>query len=179
MKFFNEHIKTSIKHLNNQLLCKDNIIVQRSLRQPKNILAFLNTQTEFFVKKCLRPRCKTCNIIIEARKNIKIGTQFCTFNTNMNCTSSNVIYLLRCNVCSEFYIGQTTQKLSERMNLHRQHILNEHTSFLYVSFHIRNCGYNFSVIPLFKSNNSSSYILLHMESYFITVLKPTLNRDFT
>jgi hypothetical protein len=36
----------------------------------------------------------------------------------MDCTVENVLYVLVCNGCKEFYIGQTGDKLRNRKNVH-------------------------------------------------------------
>jgi len=79
----------------------------------------------FSSNKCSRKRCSHCPNIIETNtfrssQNAKI------FNvkSNMNCSSKDVIYLIECKKCKMQYVGQTKQKLSERMNRHRYDILN-------------------------------------------------------
>ena len=55
----------------------------------------------------------------------------CSFTTNIGgkdrhfytssgkCTTQNVIYLALCKCCQRYYVGRTTQPLSERTNCHR------------------------------------------------------------
>lgn len=43
-------------------------------------------------------------------------------NNNLNCTSSNIIYLITCNKCGIQYVGETLCPLHERMNKHRSNI---------------------------------------------------------
>ena len=40
----------------------------------------------------------------------------------MDCTVKNVIYVLVCNGCKEFYIGQTGDKLRNRKTVHIQQV---------------------------------------------------------
>ena len=40
-------------------------------------------------------------------------------NTNINCKSNNLIYLLTCESCGLQYVGETALALNKRMNIHR------------------------------------------------------------
>lgn len=177
LKFYKTIVYPTVNNISLGKCFPHNFSINRGLRQPKNILQSLSQQSTYRVKKCLRPRCKTCSILIERNRSITINNKKCTFNCNMSCVTRNVIYILICNRCKKTYVGQTTLELSKRINLHRQHINNPATSVLYVSAHMRICGYDYSVIPIFCTHNSSTFILQHMESYFIYLLQPELNRD--
>ena len=125
---------------------------------------------------CKRPKCKTCNILIEAKNHINIYGKKLIFNANMSCITSNVIYILFCNGCTEIYVGETSINLSLRMNLHRNHIENTNYRHFYVSKHIKNCGNSaFKVIPIYQVPNKSDYLRRKMEIYFISILNPKLN----
>ena len=170
----NKRIKPIIENLNNEIFREKPIRIQRCLRQSGSILKYLNSQHHFNVKKCSRPRCKLCPLIIESKNYKIINNVKIKFNTNMTCTSRNVIYILFCS-CDEFYVGQTKQQLCNRATVHRQQIKNEKYSFLKVSKHIQNCGGNFKILPIFCVFKSSFYFLSKLEFYFIRILKPTLN----
>ena len=177
VKFFNEKVKPFVAHINNTFYREQPITIQKCFKQPPNIIRFLNMLHSFSVQKCNRSRCKTCAIIIEKRDSIDINGKLIKFNCNMTCESRNVTYVLFCNTCNSIYVGETCQIFSMRVSLHRQHIINPRYSVLFVSKHIRECGSNFSVIPIFKTDNRSSYIFLQMEHYFIQYLQPSLNRS--
>jgi ferredoxin len=150
----------------------------KSIKQPPSLLKHIKQQKNTFsVTKCGRSRCKTCQIIIQSRKTINIGSMQLPITSNMNCTTTHVIYLIFCSGCNNFYVGQTTQQLCNRMTLHRQHINTPNYANQPVSHHIRQCGSQFLVSPLFQSPIKSSYILLKMEQFFINLLKPVLNCD--
>jgi hypothetical protein len=153
--------------------------VRKCLRQPPNLLRYLNMPKEHSVKKCHRPRCKTCQHIIERKGDIHVNNKKVVFNQTMDCTTKNVIYILFCKSCGEYYVGETELKLSESVTLHRQQINREQYSILRVSCHVRNCGSYFNVIPIFCLQNSCRYMRKKMEFYFIRYLKPTLNSSDT
>ena len=102
-------------------------------RQPHNLKSILvrsclpdimneTQQPEGSNKPCGRPRCQTCALI---NRDISITRENVTFNISghYNCTSTNVVYLIRCKICSEqWYIGETKQPLHMRMNGHRSSI---------------------------------------------------------
>jgi hypothetical protein len=98
-----------------------------AFRRPKNIKDFLvktNFQPQNNVKyesvKCNRPRCSHCSNIIESDSftSSQYHTEF-KLNYNTDCASSDVIYLITCKRCNMQYVGQTSQKVSKRMNNHR------------------------------------------------------------
>lgn len=96
----------------------------------------------------------------------------------MNCRSKNLIYLIICDNCSQFYVGETSIALNLRVNLHRNHINNENYGFLNVSLHIRNCGKSFKIIPFYKIPDSySTFLRRKMEWFFIKMLLPELNNE--
>ena len=76
----------------------------------------------------------------------------------MSCKSSFVIYSLFCQNCNAFYIGKSEKSLHIRINGHR-HQLSNPTNESTIPFirHVKLCSNNFSVIPIFQSEKSSSY----------------------
>ena len=67
----------------------------------------------------------------------------------MNCTVQNVLYVLVCNGCKEFYIGQTGDKLRNRRTVHDQQIRDPSTRQLPLSEHLDNCA---KTIPKYSIN---------------------------
>ena len=127
----------------------------------------LNSKHNFQVQKCKHSRCKTCPILISLKKEIHLKGKTICFNQNMNCRSKNVVYVLICRSCDKIYVGETSQSLHMRMNLHRQHINHEKYSIQKVLKHLKDCGQEYSVIPIFKSTSTSSYVLVKIEKYSI------------
>jgi hypothetical protein len=152
-----------------------NLFIQKCSRKTFNLKSILSRGLRnFSVSRCNQKRCKTCFILVEAKKYIFINNKIVYFNNNMSCLSENVIYVIFCS-CGEFYVGQTSLVFRKRITLHRQHINHPNYSILSVSNHIRMCGGKFSVLPIYFVDSACSYVLEKMENYFITYLKPTLN----
>ena len=147
----------------------------KCLRQPNSLFNVLNKSYNFSVEPCNLKRCKCCKSIIPKKDYLDVNGQYIYFNNHMNCTTDNVIYILFCNKCNHFYIGETSLALNLRINLHRQHINNPIYSILHVSNHLRHCSLGFSVIPIYKVPYNSNYLRKHLENYFISYLKPQLN----
>ena len=174
---YNQRIVPFMSHMNNTIFRDNPISLRKCMRQSPNLLRSLNMHKYFSVSKCGKPRCKTCNVITEKRNKFCKNGKTVIFNHNMNCDTKNVIYILSCNNCTSFYIGKTNTPLRLRVNTHRQHITHIHYTTLFVSHHIRECGSNFSIIPIYHISNNSPYIICKVEDYFISSFEPDLNRD--
>jgi transglutaminase/protease-like cytokinesis protein 3 len=62
----------------------------------------------------------------------KNGTKF-TVQSNMNCKTENVIYCMICEMCGENYIGQTGNKIADRVRVYKQQIrVAHHINFLFL-----------------------------------------------
>ncbi|CAF1164820.1 unnamed protein product [Didymodactylos carnosus] len=69
--------------------------------------------------RCKNPRCTTCNYIIEQNFFISTVTnQIYNIPYSVNCDTSNLIYLITCNLCHSQYVGTTGQTLRNRFNHH-------------------------------------------------------------
>lgn len=148
----------------------------KAIRQPPNLLCKLNNSFSYNVFRCRASRCKLCPILIEYKNVINIKNNFLTLNGNINCKTRNLIYVMFCKNCNQIYVGETGTKLNLRMNLHRNHIQNIQYGFLKVSIHIRHCGGEFKVAPIYKMpETSGEFLRKKMEGYFRLLLKPELN----
>ena len=183
-----KEIKNSMSMLQGSTRMKD--IVQNtsfisSKKQPKN-LKHLLTRAAFdrsigVVSKCeSRHHCGCCDYIIT-------GSSFFfhrankTFNikTDMNCGTKNLLYVLVCKGCDEYYIGQTGLELRNRLASHKSQIKHYQNSMCPVSEHINFCAkklkVKFKIMPFFKIHSSDVNFRLAKESYMIESLKSILN----
>ena len=66
--------------------------------------------------------CNACNLMsLKNRITSKLSHR--KFKTrNGNCKSKNLIYCAECILCDLKYVGQTTQELRGRINIHRNHV---------------------------------------------------------
>ena len=81
-------------------------------------------EDKFTIKHCRNARCKTCpkfNTSLKFQSTVSGKTYNVVnhSNENINCHSQNLIYLLTCEGCHLQHVGETTQPLNKRMNLHR------------------------------------------------------------
>ena len=164
----------------------------RFLRKTKsNILKFINSgdnikppflettdNCEHYATACGNSRlcftCKhipNCNSVTSNTTNMSFKLQ-----TDLNCNSNNIIYLIECENCGKQYIGQTKRSLRLRFNNHRFDIENERKTVVSAHFnkacHLDDC----KIIPIFKcptmeSDNETTKIRLDIEQYFIKTLK--------
>jgi hypothetical protein len=71
--------------------------------------------------KCSRSRCFTCphisthTTVTGPKSTFKIADHF-------ECTSSNVVYCIKCTLCNHLYIGETGRRLGDRIRDHIYHI---------------------------------------------------------
>ena len=61
-------------------------------------------------------------------------------NADMTCHVQYVIYVITCNVCVEYYIGQTGDKLRTRRTVHAQQIRDPITRQIPLSQHLDICS---------------------------------------
>jgi hypothetical protein len=174
--FFRQHILPIIATMNSNSFQMCPINVFPSLRQLPNLLFTLNHRNHFSINPCHRNRCKTCFLIPSTHHSVILNNFLVIFNTNMSCTTKNLVYCIKCNSCDHLYVGQTSMSLCNRMTLHRQHVNQPLYAMLHVSKHLRDCGNTYSVFPLFNCFDASQFVLNLMEKYFISKIKPTLNR---
>ena len=99
-------------------------------------------------------------------------------NARFECTSRNLVYVIVCRGCNEFYIGETGDMLKNRFTVHRQHMsLDYNDAPVKADPHLRTCGKgNYYVFPFFRPGRSNSSYRRAQESRWIKKLNPSLNR---
>ena len=115
----------------------------------------LNKPTGFKFLKCNKSNCKHC-LYANCNSHIKLKDKFflpiLRFTT---CRSKNLIYILFCNCCFHYYIGQT-KDFRKRFNKHKRnirlHIQDGKTNILVNHFNLPNhCLKNLNFF-IFKDN---------------------------
>ena len=97
----------------------------------------------------------------------------------MTCKSSNLIYVITCAGCDEYYIGETGTQLRARVRVHKQHINTPEYRKIKLSEHIDTCGKkSFKIFPFYKLHTDSILERREKEKMFIKLFKPKLNRLF-
>ena len=96
--------------------CFQNKTVQLATRQPKNLQKITEnplpphvTEVEFFpCKDCIYHRCGYFKPCKSFQFKVNDKSIIWHYKCYFNCDSKNVIYILMCNTCEWFYLGQTT-----------------------------------------------------------------------
>ena len=72
---------------------------------------------KYSIPRCNESACNNCPGIDKSGQVISTSTgrKYRT-QTRISCTSSNVIYMIQCNLCKKQYVGQTRNKLLTRIN---------------------------------------------------------------
>jgi len=145
-----------------------NTKMQVAYQNNNNIIRHLSLPV-FKVVKCNISRCGTCDMLITGTS-FQINNHSFFPNKVINCRSQNVIYIIVCENCSLWYIGETENQLRFRVTLHRQHCTTDY-GFLKVNIHIKECCKNtnklFKIFPFYQNNNMSLKIRKLIEKNFI------------
>ena len=167
--------------MNKNIFSKNNEILQnmhfnntkflRTYKLSPNIMTKLlvKRNTSYNVLKCKKLKCKTCPTLISYKKCITINNKTIFINSNCDCCSNYIIYVLLC-PCGEKYVGSTTNQLHIRMNLHRNQIERKEYTILPFSEHIQNCGKMFQCTIIYKCGKEDSKYILFIEHYFKSLL---------
>ena len=99
-------------------------------RRPRNLKEFLissdlperkwfPSKKRISIPRCNRSACRHCPVLDKTGwvKSTSTGRKYRT-QTRISCTSSNLIYLIQCNICKKQYVGQTRNKILTRLNQH-------------------------------------------------------------
>ena len=131
-----------------------------------------------FSTPCNLPHCPTCEYF-ETRSEITSSAtkQGFKIQSNMNCNSNNLIYLIECDNCGLQYIGQTKRSLRHRFHNHRYDILNDRKTSVANHFNQLRCEITDCLItPIFKcpvleSEELTTKKRLEIEQFFINLFK--------
>ena len=86
----------------------------------------------------------------------------------MACESKDVIYVITCAGCNEYYIGETSNTLCARVRVHIQHINSPEYRQINLSAHLETCEKKqFSIFPFYKLRNASAIQRREKEKHFI------------
>jgi predicted GIY-YIG superfamily endonuclease len=132
------------------------------------------------VQRCHHALCSICSQIIEGDSfKFACGFVFEVRENNFTCSSTDVIYVLRCTTCHAEYIGETNN-LRHRIGTHCSHT-RSNRRLCRATDHFVACGTD---LPDVKSRfqvfvlerESDRYVRKAKESYYINVFKPRMNK---
>ena len=129
------------------------------------------------VTKCNKRNCGLCQHIVE-QNFFDFNGKIFYVNANMSCDVKNVLYVIRCLGCNEYYIGQTGGKLRDRRTVHAQQIRDPSTRQIPLSAHLDMCSKvtpKFVMFPFFKIKTETTSARIAKEHFFIKCFKPLLN----
>lgn len=86
-----------------------------------------NCFSRLLFRICGSKRCKTCPCF--SKSQITSDSE-----APIACQTNNLIYLLECSTCKMLYVGQTSNSLNLRINLHRSNIKNYNSSNYNIEF---------------------------------------------
>jgi hypothetical protein len=125
--------------------------------------------------RCYNKKCKTCNYS-NFKSFLYLKEDFILpILTNSSCDSKNLIYILFCNYCNFFYIGQTMD-IKERIYKHLYDIktfvpYSSRSTSVSIHFNLRNhCIDNFSFY-IFRKDIDNLEVRLFNESFLINLCK--------
>ena len=72
--------------------------------------------------RCGKPRCKTCKHIATTKSIQDRNGKLINLTHKLDCQSKNTIYVIECTNCRMRYVGESSQKLKDRLNQHRSDI---------------------------------------------------------
>ena len=103
-----------------------------------------------------------------------------TYKNYFSCDSNDVIYILICKTCDNFYLGQT-QDFKQRTAIHKSDGKNPHNSTCRIcSEHLRDCNQAepfFQIFPFYYETNTALREI--KEKRYILRCKPQLNLNKT
>ena len=110
-------------------------------------------------------KCLNTNI---KESNNKCGCNICdTLPDHLHCRTTNVVYVYKCKICQQIYIGKTSRTISERVKEHSTS-LNKSDKKSALSEHFINCHrdyYTHANINMFEFS-----ILQHCQSPIFTAI---------
>ena len=156
-------------------VCANDAISPNPTTQGRDVVdAHAHTPTTV-VSACGSVRCKTCKHISQGStftSNVtKKSYEVISHSTSMTCTSENVVYLISCRKCGIQYVGETSQKLRNRLNNHRSSL--KRLTNLYLYHHFSSDGHSeddICIMPIEKitpgDRASVTSIQLEREDYW-------------
>ena len=140
-------------------VCVNDAVSSKPVSEPGSVgrdAADAHKQTSIcncVVRICGSKRCKTCQHVSESGTFTSNITHKCynvvSPNPSMDCNTKNVIYLISCTRCGVQYVGETGQKLRNRINNHRNRL--RKLSALYLYQHFNSDGHtedDISIMPI-------------------------------
>ncbi|MCP4491895.1 MAG: GIY-YIG nuclease family protein, partial [Gammaproteobacteria bacterium] len=127
-----EHVAQLLHPYHRSYTDYDVVIDQNSGNRFFELYNGMSNRTE----KCDSRRCKTCHFISDQSWIISsvTGKRFRFSEEHLNCSTTNVVYLIECNKCDKQYVGETKQQLKVRFLQHYNAIRRGDLGHMYEHF---------------------------------------------
>ena len=156
-------------------------VIHRNLKQMLTNSYFSRLNVTYpEVKICGTKRCRTCPYLKQGKDfTFSATSEKFWIKHSMNCTSTNLIYVITCAGCGHNYIRETGDVLRNRVTVHKQQIRDPHIRMLGVSKHVDECAAGrtpqFTIFPFYKILIPSTGMRKDKERFLILKYKPVLN----
>ena len=164
-----QHLKQVFKNpplvaFKRQRNLKDNLIRAKVANPP----ALRSKRKNPGMKNCGK-MCTACPFVKQGRHINNKQNPIWKINKNVNCETSNIIYLIECTKCKERYIGETKRSLRARLADHRGYVNNQRVDVA-TGAHFNKPGHglsNLSITIIEKQKNENDQYRKEREKYFI------------
>ena len=104
-------------------------ILNKILPNLKCILLFnfskcLKSNTKFFTNSCNTDTCKICHLVSRSNFYFLKNFFFISMRDFCDCQSKEAVYIIKCLLCDQYYIGQTGKSTETRIKQHLNAIRN-------------------------------------------------------
>jgi len=143
----------------------------------KHMLMFRKSPDQNGVHACIAG-CILCREYLHTGQYLTLKTGITLIaNAHFDCMSRNLIYIIVCSGCLEFYVGETGDCLKNRFAVHRQQGREDAIiAPVKADQHLRTCGKDkYAVFPFRKPKHNSMIYRRQLEDEWIAKLKPKLN----
>jgi hypothetical protein len=180
----------SLKDSNQEFFQDKKILIVNNMQYNLSSLLIHNFRMNIIkkdqFKRCTNPDCSICKFS-NTDSSLRLSDNFILpFFDNSDCNSLNVIYILKCNFCESFYIGQTNNlknRIKSRIYSIKSFIpFHKNNSCVSIHFNLKphNFLYHFSFC-VFRHNVEDLNERLNIESFLINLflkLKLKILNDF-
>ena len=125
---------------------------------------------------CDRQKCKCCPFLDATQHTFKgpSGRQF-TIKSGFTCLSRDLVYVIRCTLCGQLYVGETYRTLEERCKEHRDSIIQNKPTPVGTHFNTNPHTLNHFCISAVWRNSTGDFLRRkYMEKTIIHLLGTTM-----
>ena len=131
------------------------------------------------ITKCNNKTIGTYSLIFECSEiKLKNSNKPFMMKSRMDCTATNIVYMMKCTGCGKEYVGGTLN-IRVSVRVHKQPALDPCLCHLYVNHNIPHCAMGrptlFQIIPFYAMNRDDKPFCEEIEQHFIKKFCPKLD----